>query len=154
MKPRMPSSKPERGSVAVELALILPVMILLIFMGLVLGRLFWHYTVAHKAAQDAARYMSTISAQEMRERLLVADAVSVARSIATEELADLNPGRTDPVVDILCNNATCNGVGSRPLPNTVKVTVQIDFFDTMQYFDFGRYGLPIEAVSEMRYVGN
>ena len=154
MIPRIYRRTPQCGSAAVEFALILPVLILLIFMGLVLGRLFWHYTVAHKAAQDAARYMSTVSAQEMRERTLIADAVSVARAIATEELADLKPGPRPPVIDVLCNNATCNGVGARPLPGTVKVVVQIDFYDTFGYFDLGRYGIPIEGVSEIRYVGN
>jgi len=154
MKPHIFSLKSTRGSTAIELALLLPALVFLIFMGLVLGRLFWHYTVAQKAAQDAARYMSTISAQEMRESALVADAVSVARAIAAEELADVHPGPKAPVVDVLCGNATCNGVGGQPLPGTVTVTVQIEFHDTSHYFDFGRYGISFTAASEMRYAGN
>ncbi|MGF6273581.1 Flp pilus assembly protein TadG [Massilia sp. UYP11] len=155
MKPIPHSLKQQRGAAAVELAFILPILVLLIFVPLTLGRLFWAYTVTQKAAQDTARYMSTISAQEMRDQPLATAAANVGRTIVNEELADLRWGSSTRAVEILCNNVSCSsGVGSRPLPSTVKVVVQVDFLDPTGFFNLGRYGIPLQAVAEMRYVGN
>jgi len=41
---------------AVELALILPDFLILLTFSLFIGRLFWHYSVMERAANNAARY--------------------------------------------------------------------------------------------------
>lgn len=146
--------KKQGGSAAVELALILPALLLLIFMPLFIGRYFWHYTAAQKAAQDAARYLSTISVQEMREEVLAGQAAGIARSIVLAEIRELNPGPTAPTVIIECGEDPCVGVANLALPETVTVTVRMRYFDMLGLIDAGRYGIPINAVSVMNYVGN
>ena len=50
----------QRGIAAVELALVLPVLFILVMFPLYLGRVYWHYTAIQYAAQDAARYLSCL----------------------------------------------------------------------------------------------
>jgi hypothetical protein len=144
----------QRGAAAVELALLLPVLLLFIFMPLFIGRYFWHYTAAQKAAQDAARYLSTVSVQEMREDVLAEQAAMVARSIALEEIRDLNAGSAAPDIIIECGDDPCIGVRNSALPDNVSVTVRMSYFDMLGLMDISRYGIPIRAVSVMNYVGN
>lgn len=145
----------QRGSAAVELALFIPILLITLTLPLFFARYFWHYTVAHKAAQDAARYLSTISSTEMRVGKLAQAAAAVASDIATTELAELNPGSNPPTVDIECGTVHCTGVGSTALPDTVRVIVTIDMFDNIfGAVDTGQYGMRISADVVMPYVGN
>jgi len=154
MKTPFAHSRNQGGAAAVELAMILPILLLFIFMPLFIGRFFWHYTAAQKAAQDAARYLSTISAQEMREEALAGQAAEVTRQIALAEIEGLAPGRTSPEIIISCGPDPCSGLGGLALPETVSVTVRMRFFDILGVVDTGRYGVPINATSIVRYVGN
>lgn len=141
------------GGAAVEMALLLPFFVLLLSLALFLGRCFWHYEAAQKAAQDASRYLSTISEEEIRDVVLAPAAAEVARDIARMELAGLFPGRTPPRIDVQCGGATCLGATSGPLPDTVTVTVSMDMFDPIFGVAVGRRGLLLTARSEVRYVG-
>lgn len=154
MKTRSFRPSGERGAAAVELALILPVMVSMLVFSLLIGRFLWHYTAAQKAAQDGARYLSTISEQDMREEILAAEAVDVTRQIVRAEIAELNPGATPPSIIISCGDEPCSGIGGLALPDTVSVTVRMRFFDLLGLIDTGRYGIPINATAELRYVGN
>ncbi len=49
-----------RGSVAVEFALVLPFLVLLMFAFVGVGRLFWNYHIAVSAVRDAARYAARL----------------------------------------------------------------------------------------------
>jgi hypothetical protein len=83
----------ERGSVAVECAIVLPILLILVSGMLFFGRVFWHYTVAEKAAHDAARFLATTSLRDMKAANggEVPMAV-VAGKIAQEETKELSPG--------------------------------------------------------------
>jgi Flp pilus assembly protein TadG len=145
----------QHGVAAVELALILPILAAILAAPLFLSVYFWHYTAAQKAAQDAARFMSTISVQEMRAGNLARAADATASEIARIEVAELNLASSAPTIEVYCGRVRCTGVGSRPMPETVFVSVRMDMFD--QFFgevDTGRYGFPITAEVEMTYVGN
>lgn len=144
----------QRGSAAVELALLLPVLVAFLIFPFFFARYYWHYTVAQKAAQDAARYLSTISIQEMRSASLSQAATVAASQIALTEMAELNPGHSAPTVSILCGSDPCLGVGSAALPPTVRVHIAMDMFDMSGIIDTGRYGKPIRVDAEMRYAGN
>lgn len=145
----------QHGVAAVELALMMPILLVLFTVPLFVSVYFWHYTAAQKAAQNAARYMSTISVQEMRAANLAIAADAIANEIAVTQVAELTMAAAAPVVEVYCGRVRCNGVGSRPLPQTVFVSVRMDMFD--QFFgsvDTGRYGLPITVEVELPYVGN
>lgn len=146
----------QRGAAAVECAIVLPLLVLLLSFFVFYAQVLWHYTVAQKAAYDAARYLSTVTAQEMRDDVLAPTAAKIANDIVQAEIAELKPGRgARPQVEIQCGGVSCAGVWNGHLPQTVSVTVRMAMFD--DYFrvvNAGRYGLPIVGRAEIRYVGN
>ncbi|RJG11605.1 TadE/TadG family type IV pilus assembly protein [Massilia cavernae] len=120
----------ELGAAAVELALVLPILAGLLALALFIGRVFLHYTVAQKAAHDAARFMSTIPVRDMTDsgRARIDDAVAVAQQILDAELAELDPGSYTIDTVIRCGNFTsCNGLR---VPATVSVGVEMRMNDT------------------------
>ncbi|WP_306392204.1 TadE/TadG family type IV pilus assembly protein [Telluria beijingensis] len=144
----------QHGAAAVELALLLPFFVILMSVVLFLGRYQWHYTAAQKAAQNASRYLSTISAQEMRDVALAPAAAAVAGEIVHMELDELRTGGVRPRIAVQCGGMPCQGVTGNPLPETVTVAVQMDMFDHIFGMDLSRYGVQLNARSEVRYVGN
>jgi hypothetical protein len=152
---RIRSKAAQRGNAAIELALVLPVLIVFLIFPIFYASVFWHYTVAEKAAKDAARYLSTISVQEMKSKQLAPAAAAIASEIAKTEIAELAPGSTidDPIVQ--CGPDPCKGTTSGPLPTTVRVVVKFDIYDTwFGVVDTGRYGWHIESNITIPYVGN
>lgn len=150
--------KRQTGAAAVELAVLLPILIISMTVPLFFGRFYWHYTVAHRAAQDAARYLATISEREMRTGVLSQAAGAVATGIAEEELAELNPGPEAPGITVFCGpTRLCSGPAlgwTAPLPNIVRVTVELKMVDNIFGAVYtGWDGWPITAQVEMRYVG-
>lgn len=145
----------QRGVAAVELALLLPILLTLLTVPLFISVYLWHYTAAQKAAQHAARYLSTISVQEMRASNLARAAETIASQIALTEVSELSFAAAAPEVEVYCARVRCTGVGSRPLPQTIFVSVRMDMFDTLfGAIDTGRYGIPITVEIEVPYVGN
>lgn len=151
---RNPAVRLQRGAAAIEFAIILPVMAAMLAFSLFFGRVFWHYSVAVKVAHDVARYLSTVPVIEMRTPARAGNVVLVARAIAEQELAGLNPGQYPPVVTVACDTITCAGFGA---PTTVDVTVQMAMFDNMlygyTYAVLGDQPLVMTAAVSMRYVG-
>lgn len=112
----------QRGIAAVELAIMLPVLVLMLVMPLYLGRVFWHYTIIQNAAHDAARYLSKIPASEMNNPNRAPAAVAVANAIVEEELAGVAPSAFTYSLIISCDGFGCVGF-SRPAE--VRVTISI-----------------------------
>ncbi|MGZ8320168.1 MAG: TadE/TadG family type IV pilus assembly protein, partial [Telluria sp.] len=140
---------------AVEMAIMLPILIMLLAVPLYYGRVFWHYTVAQKAAHDAARYLISAPLTQMRNPAQVGNALAVANAIIDAELAELNPGPYQPVVTIQCNGVTCGGLIP---PSTIRINIQIAMYDpllsSMTERYVGAYGVLINADATMRYAGN
>lgn len=148
-RPARPSSR-QRGAAAVELAIMLPLLVVVLAPLILYARFMWHYTVVQKAAQDAARYMANVPQVEMKSKKLAAIAKDVAVDIARKELADLSPGEEIFGADVRCGERTCGT--SSGLPDTVNVNINFHMFDTFM----GIYlpsGLLVEANVTMRYVG-
>jgi Flp pilus assembly protein TadG len=147
----------QRGVAAVELAILMPVvMIFMLALPLFFGRVLWHYTVVHKAAHDAARYLATVSVADMKNATRAAAAIQVAQYIARQETEELKPGGPYPVdVTINCAPAGClNGNWG-----TVKVLVSLTMFDPI-FSGFTGFnpnspetGLGIYTETEFYYVG-
>lgn len=129
-----------RGSVAVEAAIILPMLSLLVTALLFFCWIFWHYTVAEKAAHDATRFLAAASAREMQPNSGGAEVpvVAVAQRIVAMETAELNPGGgiATRISCFVGDSAPywdgCFGF-SRPKRVMVRVTVSISdpFFDAL-----------------------
>lgn len=118
----------ERGVAAVELAIILPFLILLLGLALLFGRAFWHYDVMVKAAHDSARYMSTMALNDMKNITRVTHATAVAFDIADEEMGDLNREGTPWSVTVQCDGVSCDGLSA---PQTVRVVIRMQMVDNI-----------------------
>lgn len=146
------------GSAAVELALVLPIIVMFMTFTVFFSSCMWHYTVVQKAAQDSARYLSQVPRAEMMSQSLTKAAAAVATRIVRLEIAELRPGSTINDPDILCESKSGTdscGFTSGELPTAVSVSISIGMFDTFfGVVDTGRYGLKINAKARMAYVGN
>jgi hypothetical protein len=142
----------QRGVAAVEAAIVLPILILFLTFPIFFARCYWHYTAAQKAAQDAARYLSTVPAQEMRSKKLAKAAAAIALEIAQKEIAELAPGTTIDDPQVYCDESLC-GTFPGKLPGTVHVLLNFGVVDNIfGVVDTGRYGFQITADVTMPYV--
>lgn len=147
-------SSRHRGAAAVEMAVILPVMMLLLALPLLFGRMFWHYAVTQSAAHDAATYLSRVPIAEMTSSARGSHAADLAHDIVMAETAELSPGGDYPVsIGVLCDGAPCDfGV---PVNITVEVRARMydPFFSDFTWAGFGDDGLVLRAKVAVRYVG-
>lgn len=162
------ATRRESGSVAVEFAiLLLTVLIPLLAGALFFGRFFWHYTVAEKAAQDAARFVATASPTELKVQCTVLFyrdpcVVMAAMGLAATELEELNPGGIDaPSVAIYCDDKKCPTNRGTGLPSAIsaeiRMTVEDPFLTGLASFFMGPEAsvtYPIVATARSHYVGN
>jgi hypothetical protein len=119
-----------RGSVAIEMAVILPLMLALLSVPLFYARVFWFYSVAQKAAHDSARYMTSVTQAEMRTPgtgFGEPKVVAVGRWIAQQELTELVPLTDGIPIDIQCEPGPCGA----KVPQTVRVKVAIVLHDML-----------------------
>lgn len=155
LDPARRAIRAQRGVAAVEMALILPILIVLLAVPLYFGRVFWHYTVAQKAAHDAARYLTTAPLTQMRNPSQVGHAVAVAQAIVDAEIGELNPGPYRPTVAIQCDGVPCDGFIA---PATIRVHIRMPMYDLFMSSvtepQGGASGLLITADLTMRYAGN
>ena len=140
------------GAVAVEMALVLPLLILVLTTLVFFARFFWYYSVIQKAAHDSARFLSTATQIEMRTT--GAPIAVVAKSIAEAETAVLVPAVTAMAIDVQCNFSTCGFA----VPSTVRVVIQMrmrdSIFGRLTSAFYGEDGLLLVADVTMRYAGN
>lgn len=139
----------QRGLAAVELAIVMPVLVLLLMFPLYLGRVFWHYTVLQHAAQDAARYLSRVPVSEITNTTRVSIVATMARTIADEEMAELAPGSTAPYVEVRCGLSACTGQSK---PSTVTVFIELPIEDI--FFSVHTYPLVLNVNVAYPYQGN
>lgn len=149
--------RPERGGVAVEAAIFLPILIMFLAVPLFLARVFWYYSVAEKAAHDGARFLSQATRVEIQEvagggQVAVA---SLAQAIVDAELEEIRPGLVGAVPTVQCDGRTCGGLS---VPSTVRAVIDIrvrdEIFGPLTTPFFGEDGLLLTADVTMRYAGN
>lgn len=141
--------RPAKGSVAVEMAIILPIFLLLLAVPLYLGRIFWFYSVGQKAAHDAARYLSTVTQAEMRTPgggFDEAKVAATARWIAQQELEGILPFSDGILIEVQCNGGTCGSA----VPTTVHVGVKITLHDAL----LGDMTTPLLGNTNLVLLGN
>jgi Flp pilus assembly protein TadG len=111
-----------RGQSLAEFALVLPVLLLTVLVGLDMGRAFYSWVTLNNAARVAANYVglnpgASFAASSTYDTLLRTDATNAACSIASG--APPQPVFADGVIDA---NATTNDLG-----DNVTVTVACPF---------------------------
>lgn len=152
-----PGTAPQRGSAALEMVLVLPLLLLFLAGMLFFGRYCSYYTAAHKAAHDAARYLATVSQREMKTPGTYggpAPVVQIAQAIGMQETAGLHPGSSAGGVTIECKPLPCLGLA---IPAKVRVVVQMqvtdELFTPLSNLFLGEGGLLLSADVTMPYVG-
>ena len=145
MQSLQPSLSPgaQQGVAAIEMAILLPLLILL-FTGLIeYGRLMWHYDALAKATRDAARYLADESApitEPMRTnaRNMVGNAAMAAGVAGLEPTSD---------VGIACS-PNCSA------PDTITVSVSHDFEigGWVPVFGTGLWTVTMSSHTTMRYM--
>jgi hypothetical protein len=156
----------ERGAVAVEMVAVLgTILIPLLAAALFFGRFFWHYTVAEKAAHDAARFLASASPTELKTQcqnpFYDACVVSAARALARAEISELNPGSSYPQISVECDDKICLVDKTAALPRVINVyirmTVEDPFltaFSSLFTGDTSNIAIAIDATGRSYYVGN
>jgi hypothetical protein len=140
----------ERGTQLVELALVLPIMLLLLASIAEFGNFFYTYSTLAKATRGGARYMTskTFSGAEKDK----------ARSLAA--YGDANAGCAgEPVIKgLTCANFDVQGVGGAPgFPD--KVSVKVINYTYQPLFDLGKLtkntftlAVPVGPATTMKYL--
>ncbi len=148
------SMRRQAGAAAVELAIIMPIMLSFLLFPIFYSMCYWHYTVAQKAAQDAARYLSTVPQSEMRTPALARAAGETAIEIVNREIAELTPG-SEIWPYAYCGPRICGDRNKADdLPETVTVRLTFSMYDPFGFVDVGWMGAVINADYTLRYVGN
>jgi Flp pilus assembly protein TadG len=141
---RAPAHPMQIGSVAVEFALILPIMLMLMFAMLQFGRIFWQYNVVQKATTDAARFLAAMPAIDMQNSGTAHNARAMAQQMVADaaEAASIRP-RVDPqnvLVEFWCADNTINtcSYSNSPSAQVTRVKVSYDMGLTNDgYYEFG-----------------
>ena len=119
--------KQEHGTQLIELAFVLPVLVLLFAGTTELGRLFYTYTTLAKATRAGARYLATSAVKTSED--------SKARNLIV--YGDTNGGGDAVVKGLTTQNIRIvRSGGVAILPETV--TVEIDSFTYVPLFDLGK----------------
>jgi hypothetical protein len=148
-------NKSAKGSVAVEMALILPLFLILLAGPLYIARAAWFYSVGQKAAHDATRYIATATQAELRTGgggFNEARVPAIARWIAQQELGEIVPFTDNIIITIQCDGDGCGAA----TPTRVRTGVQTTLHDnllgglTVQYLGYTDMTLSSEVT--MRYV--
>lgn len=152
MKLTMPGTRRrQRGAAAVEAAFVLPILILFLIPLVFWAQYMWNYTVVHRAAQDAARFLSTVPRTEMNSKILAGRVKDVAEEIIRRELSDLAPEDELSEPDVFCDQNSCGFQAG--VPNTVTVEIAFDFSDRIFNIYVGPRWRTIKARVTMTYVG-
>lgn len=162
----------ERGAAAVEFALVISVLVLIVGGIVEFGRVFWHYDALTKATRDGARVMSN----GLAEKLLTAtapdvSAVDEARQVVLAEAAgaQLNPALSSGQVVIQCTYLSGSAEGSwggchnmsTTDPTDVPVHVRVSITGSPQYtvplaqwFPVPGANITLRPQTTMRYMRN
>lgn len=147
----------EQGSVTIEMAFSLTILTLFLTVPLFFAQVFWYYSVAQKAAHDAARFLSTASRLEIAAVGTGdsdAPVAVLARQIVLAETDEIRPMLDARPIAVQCDLTQCG----LSVPQTVRVQVRMKISDKIfsvitDEFTNGQ-GIILTADSTMNYVGN
>ena len=144
----------QRGVAAIELAGALPFLLVLLAYPVYMGRVFFHYTAAAKAAHDMATYMSSVPATDFITSAQIDNVIAVAKAIGTEELADLNTGGDAPYIEANCGDGSCvPGTVPTFVRGRVVMHVKDPLFSGLTQPLSGDDGIELKATIQVAYAG-
>jgi Flp pilus assembly protein TadG len=138
-----------QGSVAVEMAIVLPIMVTLITGLIWFAQVFWYYSVMQKAAYDAARLLSTATPIEVTTPGAGNTAAPIAQLVAAmveERTSLMNNVEGVKYIDVQCDFVTCGF----SVPTTVRVSIK----KRISFPILEQSSLGLTADVTMRYAGN
>lgn len=123
----------QRGTAAVELAVILMATIVLMPAVALFAKVFYQYSVMKEATRDAATYLGSLPPAAMKDDAERARAVMVAQRMVEE--AALGAGMTgstavEPAY-VECDNHSCAGLVPQVLGVTVTFTINDEVFNAL-----------------------
>lgn len=153
----------QRGAVAVEFALVIGVLLLIVSGIVEFGRVFWHYDALTKATRDGARLMSLVNRGQLGDEAGTKTASNpvTAISIVSDEAnaARLLTPLADGEIEVRCIYATGDWVPcvNRDPTDTVPVHVRVKIsgysVQLGEWLPFvGTGTLPLEPYTVMRYM--
>jgi hypothetical protein len=139
------------------MAFSLTILTLFLAAPLFFAQVFWYYSVAQKAAHDAARFLATASHLEMAtlgEGYSDAPVAALAKQIALAETDEIRPLLDAWTIVVQCDLTQCGWT----VPQTVRVQVRLRISDKLfsaitDEFTNGQ-GINLTADSTMSYAGN
>lgn len=151
--PRAPAR--QHGVAAVEFALFAMVLVVLLTVPLFFSRYFMHYTVAQKAARDAAIYVARIPVADMHDHNTAMAAANMAQDMVLAQTVSLRPGGRTNTIDIQvdCDAGPCGDGPPQEIEVHVRMVMYDDFFAKFTTKLIGKTGVRIRATAKTRYVG-
>lgn len=119
MKTINQSTKRQEGAVAVEFALVLVLMVMLVAGVVEFGRAFWYLDTLTKATRDGARYLSNVTLNNTN--------IAMARQEVVSAVNDAGIAET-VTVSVICLDATFTGMSCTGNTNPEYITVSITEF--------------------------
>lgn len=156
-KPTLPQSGParrqrQRGSAAVELAVLMLFTIVLIIPTFVIGRTLWQYNALKHATYDAARYIAAVPLYQLNDPdvdLRDAAKLMVARSLIAAGVAPASAqARLISQTDVYCPGVI--GGCRTATPDTIVVKAYLQVSDPLSLSMTGRL-VSLLAISSVRY---
>jgi Flp pilus assembly protein TadG len=155
----------QHGAIAVEMALVLPVLLLFLgFPSLFLALYFRQYSAAQKAVHDAALYLATAPRVEVTTSGSDGNfaAMTLAKKILEKEMAGIVPDRVsvDPVISCIYQVAAsqmskaCTAALVKDVNHTLvqfEVSISFPYINPLTNTDTG---MLISPYASVRYVGN
>ncbi|RZT09298.1 TadE-like protein [Duganella sp. CF402] len=112
----------QRGMVALELALVLPILLALLTAVVYYGRLTYTYAVTQKAAAAGTRYLSSVAPVNLKSPVLASQESLLAQALVQSELSAL--GLT-AAVEVDCDGISCNMLGNVPAEVSTTIVVWV-----------------------------
>jgi Flp pilus assembly protein TadG len=153
--------KSERGAAGVEMALVLPLLVILAFGAIEIGRMVWQYQIVTKGVRDGVRYLTRVpvnctavgpggtfgSSDVDTAKNLVK---SGTRTASTPILPEYSSAVFQVTVD--CRDAAALGLAGGTYMPIVKMTVQVPFTEWFSNM-LGMGDLTFNVAHEELHVG-
>jgi Flp pilus assembly protein TadG len=120
-----------QGIAAVEAALLLMLLALLMVKCLSLGRLALGGAALDRAASNAARYLATVPVESLHNAARLAVVEAVARNMIEETLANAGIDAEEPQVYVKCGGVYCADLPPATTPTRIGVVAIIQYQDLM-----------------------